>query len=340
MVVQIETEESFHDNVVLKYTDVIGEKLGGAVVRFSDEWFAAAENLIKPKAPIRDATRFTHAGAWYDGWETRRHNTEDADWVILRAGVASAQIIGCEVDTAFFNGNHAPHISVEGVNLTSESDLNNEDLQWEEIIEKTVCGPSQRHFFVRPEITKNSFTHFKLKMYPDGGIARFRLYGTVVPVLPKALDTVLDTASVKNGGVAVKVSDQHFGSADNLLLPGRGHDMSDGWETKRSRTPGHVDWVIIKLGALTKIKNIVVDTAHFRGNFPQKINLKAFKGTDVPAFDSDKWTELVGDSKTGPDKEHEYEVKDETSYSHVLLTIIPDGGVKRVRVNGVIDVEK
>lgn len=339
MPVQIESQESFHENVVLKYTDVIGAKLGGAIIRFSDEWFAAAENLIQPKPPVRDATRFTHAGAWYDGWETRRHNTEEADWVIFRAGVAAAKIIGCEVDTAFFNGNHAPHISVEGVNLVNESDLNDEKLVWESIIEKIECGPSQRHFFVRSEITENSYTHFRLRMYPDGGIARFRLYGTVVPELTRLLGTVVDTASVQNGGVAVRVSDQHFGSADNLLLPGRGHDMSDGWETKRSRTPGHVDWVVIKLGAPTQIKNIVVDTAHFRGNFPQQINLKAYKGSEAPEFDSQEWTVLVDNTKTGPDKEHKYDVSDDKTYSHVLLTIIPDGGVKRVRVNGIMDVK-
>lgn len=333
---KILSEEAFKTQIVLKYTDVIGEKLDGSIIRFSDEWFAAAENLIKPKPPVRDSTRFTHAGAWYDGWETRRHNTEEADWVVIRLGVSSAKIIGCEVDTAFFNGNHAPHISVEGVHLAHDSELNG-DITWEPVITKTECGPSQRHFFARDEgITENSYTHFRLRMYPDGGIARFRLYGTVVPIHPADISTVLDMASVKNGGVAVNVSDQHFGSADNLLLPGRGHDMSDGWETKRSRTPGHVDWVAIKLGALTHIKSIVVDTAHFRGNFPQKVNAKGFNGSEIPAFDSDKWTVLVGDSKTGPDKEHTFEISDASAYSHVLLTIIPDGGVKRVRVNGTI----
>lgn len=335
---QILSEDEFKNRVVLKYTDVVGEKLGGAVVACLNEWFAEAANLIKPKAPIRDATRFVHAGAWYDGWETRRHNTEEADWAIIKAGVALAQIAGCEVDTAFFNGNHAPHILVEGANFALEEapqDWASASVNWEPIIEKTECGPSQKHFFVRESgLTSQNYTHFRLRMYPDGGIARFRLYGVVLPVPPKDKCEILDFALVKNGGVAVQVSDQHFGSADNLLLPGRGHDMSDGWETKRSRTPGHVDWVVIKLGALTTIKNIVVDTAHFRGNFPQKINVKGYKGLQPPAFDSQEWSLLVPDSKTGPDAEHEYDIEDTSSYSHVLLTIIPDGGVKRVRVNG------
>lgn len=335
--VKILSEQQFHDQVVCKYTDVIGEKLGGKVLKFSDEWFAAAENLIKPKPPIRDATRFVDSGAWYDGWETRRHNVEEADWVIFRLGVSSAKFIGCEVDTAYFNGNHAPAISVEAANLSEDSEIDN--AKWDSVISKTECGPSQKHFFVRDSITETNYTHVRLRMYPDGGIARFRLYGTVVPIHPTDLSTIIDLASVKNGGVAIKYSDQHFGSADNLLLPGRGHDMSDGWETKRSREPGHVDWVVIKLGAVGKISSIVVDTANFKGNFPQKVNLKGINELDEksPRFkDHNEWTTLVGDSKTGPHKEHTYEIEDSGSYSHVLLTIIPDGGVKRVRVFGTI----
>ncbi|EGV63125.1 Allantoicase [Yamadazyma tenuis] len=335
--VKVLTPEQFTQQVVLQYTDVIGEKLGGKVLEFSDEWFAAAENLIKPKPPIRDATRFTHAGAWYDGWETRRHNTAEADYVIFQMGVASAKLIGCEVDTAFFSGNHAPYISVEATTLSDGDDV--KTAKWDSVIEKVECGASQRHFFARDHITADSYTHVRLRMYPDGGIARFRLYGTVLPILPKDLSTVVDTASVKNGGVAIKVSDQHFGSADNLLLPGRGHDMSDGWETTRSRQPGHVDWVVIKLGAITKVQEIIIDTAHFRGNFPQKINLKGLKASDGDdvSVESVGWRTLVEDSKTGPDKEHTFQVADGESCSHILLTIIPDGGVKRVRVLGTIE---
>lgn len=329
----------FHTQIVSKYTDVIGEKLGGKVLKFSDEWFAAADNLIKPKEAIRDASRFTHAGAWYDGWETRRHNVEEADWVVFRLGVSSAKLIGCEVDTAFFNGNHAPSVSVEAL-YRSDDDVDAiKESDWQPIIPNTECGPSQKHFFVRDSITADNYTHVRLRMYPDGGIARFRLYGDVIPIHPQDKSTVLDLASVLNGGVAIDRSDQHFGSADNLLLPGRGHDMSDGWETSRSREPGHVDWVVIRLGATTIIKDIVVDTAHFRGNFPQKVNVKAIaleNESQVPKYDSSAWETLVDDTKTGPDKEHEFKVDNSKAFTHVLLTIIPDGGVKRIRVFGTI----
>ncbi|CAK9440450.1 uncharacterized protein LODBEIA_P45500 [Lodderomyces beijingensis] len=330
-------QEQFQKQIVSQYTDVIGEKVGGEIVSFSDEWFAQAENLIKPKAPIRDATRFVYAGAWYDGWETRRHNTEEADWVIFKFGVSSARLIACEVDTAFFNGNHAPFVSVEAIQ-NFDGDLSNvKDADWETIIPKSECGPSQKHFFARDQETQKNYTHARLRMYPDGGIARFRLYGSVVPVTSKSSnESVVDYASVKNGGVAIRVSDQHFGTADNILLPGRGHDMSDGWETKRSRTPGHTDWVIVRLGAPAKLQEIVVDTAHFRGNFPQKINVAgALVESEDDIENADCWKTIVPDSKTTADKEHFFKVIDDSTFSHVKLTIIPDGGVKRFRVFGV-----
>lgn len=329
------TESQFQSQIVSKYVDVIGEKLDGKIHSFSDEWFAQAENLIKPKAPIRDATRFTYAGAWYDGWETRRHNEQEADWVIFKFGVSSASLIGCEVDTAFFNGNHAPAISVEAVQVYNDSELEKlGEKDWETVIPKTECGPSQKHFFARDKLTEKNYTHARLRMYPDGGIARFRLYGHVVPIT-KDSSEVVDFASVKNGGVAIKVSDQHFGTADNLLLPGRGHDMSDGWETKRSREPGHTDWVVIRLGAPALLQKIVIDTAHFRGNFPQKVNVKGTLVRDENDIDSAEWVTIISDSKTSADKEHEFSVKSTETFSHIKVTIIPDGGVKRIRAFGV-----
>lgn len=329
------SEEDFKTQIVQQYTDIIGEKLGGKVLAFSDEWFAAAENLIKPKAPIRDASRFTYSGAWYDGWETRRHNTEECDWVVFQMGVSSASLIGCEVDTAYFNGNHAPEIQVEAATITDGSTDWNK-INWDVIIPKSECGPSQKQFFIRDSVTESTYTHVKLKMYPDGGIARFRLYGKVYPIIPNDLTVELDTASAIQGGVCTSFSDQHFGSADNLILPGRGHDMSDGWETKRSRGGDHIDWAIIKLGHKTNVNKIIVDTAHYRGNFPQYIKIEAISSDIDPVFDDSKWETIVDKSKTGPDKEHEYDVTNNKGYTHVKLVMIPDGGVKRLRCIGTL----
>lgn len=320
--------------------DLVNSALGSRILSFSDEWFAAAENLTNPKAPVRKPGVFTYAGAWYDGWETRRHNPQPSDWVVFRLGVASGRVRGVEIDTAFFNGNHSPEIAVQGCfeSDDNEDKVKSKDFEgWETILSKQECGPSQRHGWLLPQKTEKAYTHIRLQMFPDGGIARFRLYGDVVPVLPQSVDDVFDLAATVNGGVAVSCSDQHFGTKDNLLLPGRGVDMGDGWETKRSRGV-HIDWTIIKLGVPGLITKIVVDTAHFRGNFPQKVQLFAAPPSETVPKHEDAWTQIVAPQKTGPDAEHEYAqgiLEDvATPYGYVKLVIIPDGGVKRVRVFG------
>ena len=285
---------------------------------------------------------FTYAGAWYDGWETRRHNSEPFDWVIIRLGVASGKVKGVEIDTAFFNGNHAPEVAVQGAFVTDDNAdelVKSKDFAgWETFLEKQECGPSQRQAWLLPQKTERAYTHVRLQMFPDGGIARFRLYGDVVPVLPADSQAVFDLAATVNGGVAVQCSDQHFGTKDNLLLPGRGVDMGDGWETKRSRGE-HIDWTIIRLGVAGIIDRLVVDTAHFRGNFPQKVQIFAAPAAEnTPAHDAPVWVEVLPPQKTGPDVEHEYSgdvlQHKENIYGFVKLVIIPDGGVKRIRVFG------
>lgn len=247
-----------------------------------------------------------------------------------------------EIDTAFFNGNHAPEIAVEGCFVTSEAD--EEEVKkagykgWESILGIQECGPSQRHGWLLEKLTEKAYTHVRLLMYPDGGIARFRLYGVAVPVFPQSVDEVFELSATVMGGVATSCSDQHFGTKDNLLLPGRGKDMGDGWETKRTRGE-HVDWVIVRLGTKGEIDKIVIDTAHFRGNFPQKVQVFAGVFEKEPGNEDKSWTEILAPQKSGPDKEHEYgaEVLKEVKgrgYTHAKLVIIPDGGVKRFRVFG------
>ncbi|KAI0418734.1 hypothetical protein F5X98DRAFT_362960 [Xylaria grammica] len=317
--------------------DLISGALGGKVLGFSDEWFAEASNLLTPTAPIRQPGKMVYTGAWYDGWETRRHNRTPFDWVVIRLGVASGTIEGVEVDTAFFSGNHAPAISVEGCFNSNDEEVlawKGEKGDWELILGIQECGPSQRFGWKLDNPTAKQYTHVRLNMYPDGGIARFRLFGHAVPVFPDDKDAVFDLAAAQNGAVAISCSDQHFGTKDNLILPGRGKDMGDGWETARSRTKGHVDWAIIRLGAPALIQSFVIDTAFFRGNFPQSAKLDAIEWKDdgEPGADAPGWTEVLEPSKCGPDQEHAFDctIKNKP-FTHVKLTIIPDGGVKRLR---------
>ncbi|KAI9746156.1 MAG: Allantoicase [Claussenomyces sp. TS43310] len=329
-------DETFRSSSI----DLVSATLGGRVISFSDEWFAEASNLLNPKAPIRQPGKMVYSGAWYDGWETRRHNPATFDYVVIRLGTASGIVEGIEVDTFAFSGNHAPFISVEGCFSSSDDEVKawgDERGGWETVLGIKECGPSQRFAWKLANPSKKAYTHVRLNMYPDGGIARFRLFGHAVPVFPEDKKAIVDLAAAVNGGVAISCSDQHFGTKDNLLLPGRGKDMGDGWETARSRGRNHVDWTIVRLGAPGSISKLVIDTAHFRGNFPQKIKVQAMHWTKDggPSALAQGWEDLIEASECGPDKEHVFEsLSSEQPYTHVKLTIIPDGGVKRMRVFG------
>ncbi|KAL1634477.1 Allantoicase [Diplodia intermedia] len=335
-----ELDTAFSGNSI----DLISKPLGSEILAVSDEWFAAASNLTTPTAPVHKPGVFTHAGAWYDGWETRRHNPGEFDYAVIKLGVASGKFRGFEVDTAHFSGNHAPEIAVQaffgGTNERADEMVTDPDFGgWETVLPRQECGPSRRQAWRLEKETDKQYTHVRLQMFPDGGIARFRAYGVPVPVFPEGADDAFDLAAAKNGGRAVACSDQHFGTKDNLLLPGRGHDMGDGWETKRTRGE-HVDWVVVRLGTPGEIDSVVVDTAHFRGNFPKEFQLFAGEfGNHDPAHDDAGWVEILEPTPARPDEEHVFEaaeLKDVAvkAYSHVKLVIIPDGGVKRLRVFG------
>lgn len=320
--------------------DLVSAALGGKILAFSDQWFAEAANLLTPTAPVSQPGKMVFTGAWYDGWETRRHNPGAFDWVVVRLGVASGTVEGVEVDTAFFTGNYAPAVSVEGCFRADDDEVVSWDGGrggWETILGVRRCGPSRRFGWKLDAPSAKQYTHVRLNMYPDGGMARFRLFGRAVPVFPADRDAVLDLAAAQNGGVAVSCSDQHYGTKDNLLLPGRGKDMGDGWETARSRGKGHVDWAIVRLGAPGYIERFVIDTAHYRGNFPQKVAIAAlaWQGSGEPGAVAEGWREVVAPSSMGPDREHELACAARgTAFTHVKLTMIPDGGVKRLRAYG------
>lgn len=250
-----------------------------------------------------------------------------------------------EVDTAFFNGNHAESVEVWGTYETgqgADGRVKESGYKgWRSLLGKRGCGASRRQAWkIDGEIQK--VTHVKLCMFPDGGIARFRLYGVAVPVWPEDESEDVELSSALMGGRVVAFSDEHFGKAGNVLMPGRGVDMGDGWETKRSRESGHADWLVVKLGARGSVRSCMVDTMHFRGNFPQRVQvegLDAEEGEEVVGGDDERWAEIVGPQGCEKDKEHVFaggllKSVEGRTFTHMKMTIIPDGGVKRFRVFG------
>ena len=334
-------------SITLILTDLISKPLGSHIVGCSDEWFADAANLTAPTPPVRKPGVYVHSGAWFDGWETKRHNPNPFDWVVIKLGVASGTVQGIEIDTAFFNGNEAPAIGVEGcyaptatddeLKVAAQYQLEDPASPWVPVIAKVDCGPSQRHAWkLAGSITHEKFTHVRLLMFPDGGIARFRLYGTAVPDFPSTQTDIFDLAAATMGARAISCSDQHFGRKENLLMPGRGVDMGDGWETARSRKPGHCDWIIVRLGTTGIIESIVVDTAHFRGNYPQSVSIQGllWNGNGQPGPEEPEWADLVTKQPCQADHEHPFKLLEMREASHLKLVIFPDGGVKRLRAFG------
>lgn len=304
-------------------------RLGSRVTFATDEFFGAKERLIDPADPVFIEDRYDDHGKWMDGWESRRKREPGHDWCIIRLGVPGV-IHGFDVDTSFFTGNFPPEVSLEGCVSDAEAPENG----WVELVPRTGIGGNAHHYLdVRNDTV---FTHVRLHIYPDGGVARLRIFGEVRADF-RDVDGYVDLAAVEHGGRPIACSDQHYGSPHNLLAPGRGLHMGDGWETARRRGPGN-DWVIIALGQPGAIERAEIDTAHFKGNYPDRVSLEAamFDSDDQVTSNSPEWKTLLRASKLKMDQQHYFDDELERigPVSHVRVSIYPDGGVSRVRLFG------
>lgn len=321
--------------------DLASEKLGGAVLYANDDFFAPKENLLKPSAPIFIEGKYTDLGKWMDGWETRRRRSprlsENFDWCIVRLGLPGV-IHGVVVDTSFFRGNFPSHCSLEACAVDGHptvEELLGAEIEWFEILPQSeLQGDFQNRFSVEYE---RRVTHLRLKIYPDGGVARLRVYGVVAPDWDalRRRESEIDLAAVEHGGTVLEASDMFFGHKHNLIMPGRAQDMSDGWETKRRRGAGY-DWCVIKLGAAGNIKRVEVDTSHFKGNYPESCSIEVCRAVGDASLDSVSWQELLPDKKLQAHTRHVFvdELKDCGTATHVRFNIYPDGGVSRLRLYG------
>jgi allantoicase len=316
-----------------RYIDLAQPRLGAEVISCSDDFFAPKERLIKPESPIFIPDKFDDHGKWMDGWESRRKRVEGHDFCVIR--ICPGIIHGVDIDTSFFTGNYPPEASLEVCHIDGDPDQGTE---WIELLAVCSLKGDAHHYLAVSD--RKVWTHLRLNIFPDGGIARLRVYG--VAFHDWSLETSgewVDLASMSRGGRALSCNDMHFGHVSNLIAPGHGVNMGDGWETRRRRKPGN-DWAILKLGHPGSIQRMHVDTSFFKGNYPARCSLYGAMLENVPdddiSSDATFWKEILRAQELGPDRLHvfEEELVAANAVSHVRFDIFPDGGISRLRLLG------
>lgn len=305
--------------------DLAVDTVGGAAIATNDDFFAEKENLVKPDAAVWKDHLYTDKGKWMDGWESRRRREPGHDWCVVRLGMPGI-IKGVVVDTAFFKGNFPESCALWGAEISDALDLKALDsAAWVPLVPRLPLRGDTKNAF--PVSVDKRFTHVKLEIFPDGGVARLRVHGVVVPDW-KRLTGTIDLAALEHGAVVETCSDMFFGSRNNLIKPGPSRSMADGWETRRRRGPGN-DWAIIRLAAAGTIDRLEIDTSHFKGNAPGRCTVEG--GTP------DSWRMLMA-SPLQPHTKHVFdeELRRLGPVTHLRLSVFPDGGVARLRAWGTL----
>jgi allantoicase len=313
--------------------DLASRALAGSVVYANDELFAQRENLITPGRAVFSTEDFGHKGKVYDGWETRRRREPGHDWAIVRLGVPGV-VHGVNIDTSWFKGNYPPYASVEAASFEWHPSVEElEGADWVTLVEKSpVAGDTDNYF---PVDDGRRYTHLRLTIYPDGGVARFRVHGEPVPD-PRFLTGTVDLAALENGGSVVDCSNMFYSSPTQILQPGRARIMGEGWENARRRDDGN-DHVTVKLAAPGLVRRVEIDTSYFVGNAAGWARLSGVNEATGDVDDPSTWTELIPKTRLQPDTRHFFRVRPDAAVTHVRLDVYPDGGLARLRVNGEVD---
>ena len=314
--------------------DLAQPRLGSKVIFKTDDFFASAHRVIDPTPPVFKEGLFDKNGKWMDGWESRRKRIFGHDFLIIKLGKPGS-ISKVDVDTSHFNGNQPSMISLEGCNSKSKS---LKDLKWKTIIGKKKTKANSHHLF--NTISKSIFTHIKLNIFPDGGVARLRLYGNISKENNNFTNKTINLASLLNGASVIACNNEHFGKAENILAPGKAKNMGDGWETRRRRDTGF-DWLILNSIEGKKINKIEISTHHFKGNFPSHCSLQAaFIPNKISSSSvvkgSNKWKFLMNKVNLSANKTHTFTNKlmKNEKINFIKINIFPDGGISRFRIFG------
>ena len=323
------------DSAIQGLVNLASPKMGTKILAFSDDFFGEVTRMLNDKDPIFIEDKYDNHGKWMDGWESKRRRDGGNDWAIIKLG--SAGIISkIEIDTSYFTGNFPPFFSLEGIYSETEPD---KDSNWKTLIDKTsLIGDCKNNFELN---LKETLNFIRLQIFPDGGVARIRLFGEV-RYNWKQFNSgeIIELSSLKLGGSILAYNNAHYGDVSALLSDGRGKTMGDGWETRRRREPGN-DWIIIKLAQKGNIEKIEIDTAHFKGNYPDRASIQATSiDKNITTKDliqnSDNWNIILDETKLSADNIHKYKINSNSKNeaTHIRLNIYPDGGVSRLRIFG------
>ena len=314
--------------------DLAQSRLGSKIVYKTDEFFAPAKRIINSWPPVFKEGVFDKHGKWMDGWETRRKRSKGHDYLILKLG-KPGKIYKVDIDTSYFSGNHPTKVSMQA--CFSKKNIPNKNSKWTTILKKKSTKANSHHFFNIKN--KSIFSHIKLNIFPDGGVARLRVYGTIENK-KKFGKKILNLTSLLNGATPIVCNNEHFGRAENILAPGIGKNMGDGWETRRSRGK-NFDWLIIKCATAGRVSKIQIDTHHFKGNYPDKCSLQAaYINSKISnksiVNSSKKWKLLLNKVKLNAHKKHNFQNKlmKNKKVNYVRINIFPDGGISRIRMFG------
>lgn len=302
--------------------DLASRALGGAVVAATDESFAERENLVRPEPPVA-RTEFGHRGKVYDGWETRRRRAPGHDWAVVRLG-APGIVRGVVVDTSFFSGNYPPQASVDGAAIEGHCSVDGVlKADWQPLLELSGLAGNTHNYF--PVYSDRRVTHVRLNIHPDGGVARLRVHGEILPD-PRPLDAgPFDLAALENGATVIGVSNEFYGRPQQLIGPGLARNMGEGWETARRRDSAN-DWVELRLACEGVVTLAELDTSWFLHNSPGTVSLTGFRGEDE--------VELLPRIRLQPDMRHRFVLDDAAAVDRVRLDVFPDGGMARLRLWG------
>ncbi|MEH3142612.1 MAG: allantoicase [Mycobacterium kyogaense] len=314
--------------------DLASRILGGSVVAASDESFGVKERLVDPAEPAFVPGTYDLRGEVVDGWETRRHAGPEGDWAIVRLG-APGVVHTVDVDTRFFSGNHPTACRVDACALGLAQDPTAPGVGWTPLTEWTALKPDSVNNLAVADHRR--WTHVRLRLASDGGVARLRVHGEVLPDPAEFCDVSVEVSGLEQGGRVEWSSDSFYSDASALIRPDRPRTMGDGWETRRRRDigPETHDAVLISFAVPTDLRRLEVDTSWFVFNASREVSVLASRHRpdlngwamvpfDVPVLDR---TPLAADTR------HRFAVAVDDVCA-LRVQAYPDGGLARVRAIG------